>query len=84
MSYQSLINAYTFLNENEKLKYFVKNFNEPNGFIGSNDESINIIASALEEDMHSGLSFALTMRCCQSIFNNLSTLESYNDTLIAR
>jgi len=80
MTYQSLCNAYSFLtnNNNTQLYDFVKNFNEEYGFAWSVSPEIQIISDALDDDGHSGSSFAVVMRACQSIFNGNSVLSDYN------
>lgn len=63
-------NAYYFLNqpENEHLKEFVKNFNEPNGFSFCISPEYTEINDALDNDGHSGSSLAMCMRACQRLF----------------
>ena len=62
---------YNFLNkpENNHLKEFVKNFNEPNGFVFSISEEYREIIDGLDDDGHSGNSFAICMRYCQKLVN---------------
>ncbi len=79
MSYQSVVNAFNYLNtaDNMVLKKFVTEFNEDGGFSFSCDPKLYTIYDALERDGHSGSSFPLVLRACQSIFNGKSTLDNY-------
>ena len=49
---------------------FIRTFNNANtGFMWNKDNRINDIGNALYFQQHSGASFALTLRGCQSYFN---------------
>jgi len=54
--------------ENEHLKEFVKSFDEPDGFTFSISKEYLEIMDTIDEDGHSGLSLALSLRQCQNIF----------------
>jgi hypothetical protein len=77
MSYTNLVEMYNFLNNEEGLKNFVTNFNDPSGFVWSNDIRVDEIFRKLNNNDHSPASFALCLRACQSIFKGNETLESY-------
>jgi len=81
MSFQSLLNAHNFLTEHKNLYHFVKNFNEVDGFAWSSAPEIDAISNGIENDGHSGASFAFTMRACQRIFKGQSTLDDYKPQL---
>ena len=49
---------------------FVKDFDNENGFMFSDDRRIVIIGHALDHQCHSGASFAYTLRQCQYYFNH--------------
>ena len=63
--------AYDFLNqpENKHLKDFVKNFNQPKGFVFSLSPEYTEIMDGINEEGHSGASLALCVRSCQRLFN---------------
>lgn len=67
--------AITFLNHNTTLRDFVRDFDDPAGFAWSDDYRITEIANGLLNDQHSGLSFACTMRKCQSILREQDNLR---------
>lgn len=48
---------------------FIKNFNSYDGFMWSSDHRIDRIGYELLSDLHSGASFAFTLRKCQAILN---------------
>lgn len=63
-----------FLNENTNIKEFVKNFDDnKKGFMFSSHPYVHAISSSplVEQDGHSGASFACCLRQCQKILNNL-------------
>ena len=67
--------AMKFLNDNTTLRDFVRDFDDPTGFAWSDDYRITEIANGLMNDQHSGLSFACTMRKCQSILREQDNLR---------
>jgi hypothetical protein len=62
-------NMLSYIKSQEGLSEFVANFNDKNGFMWSDDKRVNQIGNAVIEDGHSGASFALCLRMCQSILN---------------
>jgi hypothetical protein len=52
------------------LESFVRNFNNSEGFMWSNDSRITTIGNALDFQGHSGASFAITLRKCQHYFKD--------------
>jgi hypothetical protein len=62
-------NMLSYIKSQEGLSEFVANFNGKNGFMWSDDKRVNQIGNAVIEDGHSGASFALCLRRCQSILN---------------
>ena len=55
---------------------FIKNFNSYDGFMWSSDHRIDRIGYELLSDLHSGASFAFTLRKCQAILNEEPEPES--------
>ena len=63
-------NMLSYIKSQEGLSEFVANFNDnEKGFMWSDDKRVNQIGNAVIEDGHSGASFALCLRMCQSILN---------------
>ena len=79
MSFNQLETMYNLLNksENQHLKEYVTNFNDPVGFVWTTDQEVNIIYDAINDPDASPSSFALQLRACQSIFKGQTTLESF-------
>jgi len=80
-SYELILNMYNHIIKNPEWVDFIKNFNDNdnNGFIFSNDQRISDIYKGVnaENDIHSGASFSLCLRKCQSIFNGVRTLDDF-------
>jgi hypothetical protein len=78
-SYNCVLDVYNHINKNPEWVDFIRDFNDDNGFLFSKDEIItdiyNVVTS--ETDIHSGSSFALSLRACQSIFKGLRTLDDF-------
>jgi hypothetical protein len=51
------------------LATFVQYFNDPAGFAWSSDPRIAVLFDLIDTGMHSGSSFAICMRYCQSLYN---------------
>ena len=56
---------------------WIREFNEPNGFIMSRHNNISILQEELTDDGHSGCSAACTLRMCQALLT-----KEYNNELI--
>jgi len=78
-SYMCVLDMYNHINKNPEWVDFIRDFNDDNGFLFSKDERITDIYNAVtaETDIHSGSSFALSLRGCQSIFKGLRTLDDF-------
>ena len=57
-------------NENNDLKQWVKNFNEPNGFMFTEADEIITICEALDPEKQLDNSIVWFLRECQHIFKN--------------
>ena len=57
-------------NENNDLKQWVKNFNEPNGFMFTEADEIITICEALDSEKQLDNSIVWFLRECQDIFTN--------------
>jgi len=57
-----------------KMDKWIREFNEPNGFIMSTHDNISILQEELADDGHSGASAACTLRGCQSLL-----IKEYKD-----
>ena len=79
-SYELVEQALNYINEFPDFVEFVKNFNEPTGFIWSLDERIFKIFDGINNGNHSPTSFALTLRVCQNIYRGQITLEQYKES----
>jgi hypothetical protein len=78
MTFEQIENTYNFLNQNEDLKNFVINFDEPRGFAWSLDKRVVEIHDGINDDNISSPNFfALILRACQSIYIGKRTLESF-------
>lgn len=69
---QSVQHMLQFLNENPNIKEFVKNFDDnQKGFMFSSHPYIYAISASplVDQDGHSGASFACCLRQCQQILN---------------
>jgi hypothetical protein len=80
-SYELVEQALNYINEFPDFVEFVKNFNEPTGFMWSLDQRIFTIFDAIHNVNHSPTSFALTLRVCQNIYRGQLTLEQYKGLL---
>ena len=70
MMNRDIDNMMEFLNRNPNLLDFVKNFDEPNGFVWTSNPLIgDIIDKMNEDDHHSPSSMALCLRACQHRLN---------------
>ena len=78
-SYNCVLDVYNHINKNPEWVDFIRDFNDDNGFLSSKDERITNIYNVVtaETDIHSGSSFALSLRACQSIFKGLRTLDDF-------
>ena len=78
-SYICILDMYNHINKNPEWVDFIRDFNDDNGFLFSNDERITNIYNVVtaKTDIHSGSSFALSLRACQSIFKGLRTLDDF-------
>jgi len=78
-SYNCVLDVYNHINKNSEWVDFIRDFNDDNGFLFSKDEIITNIYNVVtaETDIHSGSSFALSLRACQSIFKGLRTLDDF-------
>lgn len=56
---------------------WIREFDEPNGFIMSRHNNISILQEELTDDGHSGCSAACTLRMCQALLT-----KEYNDSLL--
>ena len=56
--------------ENEYLKEWVKNFNEPNGFMFSISNEMNAICTSVDPESTLDNATALYLRKCQYLFNS--------------
>ncbi len=80
-SIQYIKNILTFLHSHPTIESFVKNFeNNETGFMFSDDPQLKLIMDAVEEDGHTGASFACTLRACQSILLGIRTIDEYIKT----
>lgn len=61
--------AYQLIKQDKELCKFIKNFNDPNGFMWSQMNEIKKITNILEFQGHSGASFGLTMRYIKKKLN---------------
>ena len=63
--------ALNVVKSNEKWVDFIKNFNEPNGFMFCDSPELNIIKDAVDEEnpIHSGASIALCLQECKHLLN---------------
>ena len=61
-----------------ELEDFVKNFNESNGFMWSQDKRVKDIGNheLVLADEHSGASFALTLRHCQAKLHEQASITN--------
>ena len=57
-------------NKNNDLKQWVKNFNEPNGFMFTEADEITTICEALDSEAQLDNSIVWFLRECQHIFKN--------------
>ena len=65
-----LNNFLNFFNKNNDLKQWVKNFNEPNGFMFTEADEIITICKALDPEAKLDNSIVWFLRECQHIFTN--------------
>jgi hypothetical protein len=65
-----LDNFLNFFNKNNNLKQWVKNFDEPNGFMFTEAYEINIICNACDPNAKLDSSIVWFLRKCQTIFKN--------------
>ena len=79
-SYELVKQALTYINEYPDCVEFVKNFNEPTGFMWSLDERLFKMFDGINNVNHSPTSFALTLRVCQNIYRGQLTLEEYKES----
>ena len=78
-SYNCILDMYNHIIKNTEWVEFIREFNHEDGFLLSKDERITDIYNVVtaETDNHSGSSFALSLRACQSIFKGLRTLDDF-------
>ena len=67
--------ALAYIRSKPELVPFVREFDEPNGFMFSSDPRVKDIDYALEKDGHSGASFTWCMRQCQRILKEESAVK---------
>ena len=79
-SYELVEQALTYINEYPEFIDFVKNFDEPTGFMWSSDERLFKIIDGINNPNHSPTSFALTLRVCKNIYKGKLTLEQYKES----
>ena len=79
-SYEMVENFLNYINEFPEFIDFVKNFNEPTGFMWSIDERLFKIFDGINNSNHSPSSFALTLRVCQNIYKGKLTLDQYKES----
>lgn len=71
-----IINAMVAIKKHNMDKW-IREFDEPNGFIMSRNNNISILQEELADDGHSGCSAACTLRMCQALLT-----KEYNDLLL--
>jgi len=78
-SYKLILDMYNHIIKNPEWVDFIRDFNDNGGFMYSTDERISDIYKGVnaENDIHSGASFLLCLRKCQSIFNGVRTLDDF-------
>jgi hypothetical protein len=79
-SYELVEQALNYINEYSEFIDFVKNFDDPTGFMWSTDERLFKIIDGINNPIHSPTSFALTLRVCQNIYKGKLTLEQYKES----
>ena len=79
-SYELVEQSLTYINEYPEFIDFVKNFDDPTGFMWSTDERLFKIIDGINNPIHSPTSFALTLRVCQNIYKGKLTLEQYKES----
>ncbi len=65
-----LDNFLNFFNKNNDLKQWVKNFNDPKGFMFTEADEITIICNACDPEAKLDNSIVWFLRECQCIFKN--------------
>tara|TARA_Y100000992_G_scaffold271868_1_gene213055 strand:- start:4662 stop:5216 length:555 start_codon:yes stop_codon:yes gene_type:complete len=70
-----VINA-MFAIKKHNMDTWIREFDEPNGFIISTHNNISILQEELTDDGHSGCSAACTLRMCQALLT-----KEYNDSM---
>ena len=60
-------NMLAFIKTKPELVKFVRDFDEPNGFLFSRSPYVNEIDYGVDQDGHSGASLAYCLRACQHI-----------------
>ena len=70
------INA-MFAIKKHKMETWICDFDDRHGFLMSTHDNIYILSNELQDDAHSGCSFACTLRLCQSLL-----IKEYNNELI--
>jgi hypothetical protein len=71
-----VINAMVAIKKHNMEKW-IREFDEPNGFIMSMHSNISILQTELMEDGHSGCSASCTLRICQSLLT-----DNYNELIL--
>lgn len=79
-TYEMVEQTLTYINEFPDFVDFVKNFDDPTGFMWSRDERLFKIFDGINNPIHSPSSFALTLRVCQNIYKGKLTLEQYKES----
>ena len=74
---EMVINA-MFAIKKHKMETWICEFNESSGFMWSMHDNIYILSDELQDDAHSGCSFACTLRVCQSLL----TKEHNNELIV--
>jgi len=69
-----------YINQFPEFIDFVKNFDDPTGFMWSFDERLFKIFDGINNENHSPSSFSLTLRVCQNIYKGKLTLDQYKES----
>lgn len=74
---EMVINA-MFAIKKHKMESWIYDFDDRHGFLMSTHDNIYILSDELQDDAHSGCSFACTLRVCQSLL----TKEHNNELIV--
>jgi len=72
MMQETVNRALTVINRNNEWMEYVKNFDDPRGFLFCQSNIVNDIGDAIDEEnpIHSGSSIAVCLQQCKYILNN--------------